>query len=203
MHLIFIQLLSFPRRRESRKMTESDFSRDYHIFRAMKKRFVLKLIAYMACAIISMVVFDLIAAKTHLMAAGADNSETECEPTPSDYLGPFYKADAPIRSIIGKGYELTGRVMSSASCAPIPHARIELWLANPDGSYDDNHRATIFADETGKYKFESNFPPGYYGRPPHIHIRISAEGFETLVTQHYPTDGQTTGKFDIVLVPKR
>jgi protocatechuate 3,4-dioxygenase beta subunit len=33
---------------------------------------------------------------------------------------------------------------------------------------------------------ESNFPPGYSGRPPHIHIRISANGFRSLATQHYP-----------------
>lgn len=171
-----------------------------HIFKCMKKLFTLKLIAWMTCAITSIGAFDLIAAKTHLMAAGADNPGTKCEPTPSDYLGPFYKTDAPVRSSVGKGYELMGRVMSSATCAPIPHARLELWLAGPDGSYDDDHRATILTDKTGKYKFESNFPPGYSGRPPHIHIRISAEGFKTLVTQHYPTHGQTTGELDIVLV---
>lgn len=167
----------------------------------MKKLFTLKLIACMAGVIISIGAFDLFAAKPQLMAAGDNNPGTKCEPTPPDYLGPFYKADAPLRSSVGKGYELKGRVMSSATCASIPHARIELWLANPDGSYDDNHRASILTDETGAYKFESNFPPGYYGRPPHIHLRISAEGFKTLVTQHYPTEGQATGEFDIVLVP--
>ncbi len=166
----------------------------------MKKLFILKLIVCMACAI-TLGPFDIIGTKTHLMAANADNPGTKCQPTPSDYLGPFYKAEAPVRSSVGKGYELMGRVMSSATCAPVPHVRLELWLANPDGSYDDDHRATIMTDETGVYKFESNFPPGYFGRPPHIHIRISAEGFKTLVTQHYPAHGQTTGDFDIVLVP--
>ena len=168
----------------------------------MKKLFTLKIIVCMACAI-TLGPFDIIGTQTHLMAANADNPGTKCQPTPSDYLGPFYKAGAPVRSSVGKGYDLMGWVMSSATCAPIPHARLELWLANPDGSYDDDHRATIMADETGEYKFESNFPPGYFGRPPHIHIRISAEGFKTLVTQHYPAHGQATGDFDIVLVPKR
>jgi protocatechuate 3,4-dioxygenase beta subunit len=167
----------------------------------MKILFTMKVIACLACATISIGASDLIAAKTDLMAARAENSGANCDPTPSDYLGPFYKANAPVRSSVGKGYELMGVVISSANCAPIPNARIELWLTNSNGSYDDDHRATLFADETGQYRFESNFPPGYSGRPPHIHIRISAEGFETLTTQHYPTRGQTTGAFDIVLVP--
>ncbi|UCD80172.1 MAG: hypothetical protein JSW26_01695 [Desulfobacterales bacterium] len=167
----------------------------------MKKLFTMKFIACMACAITSIGASDLIAAKNYLMAARAKNPGTTCEPTPSDYLGPFYKANAPVRSSVGEGYKLMGVVTSSANCVPISNARIELWLTNPNGSYDDDHRATIYSDETGEYSFNSNFPPGYSGRPPHIHIRISAEGFKTLTTQHYPTRGQTTGEFDIVLVP--
>jgi protocatechuate 3,4-dioxygenase beta subunit len=167
----------------------------------MKKRFIIGLVACMACTIASIGTFGLIGMKTYLMAASAKNPETNCQPTSEDYLGPFYKAGAPVRSSVGKGYELTGLVMSAANCAPIPQASIELWLVNPDGSYDDEHRATIFANKTGEYRFESNFPSGYSGRPPHIHMRISAKGFKTLVTQHYPADDQTTGEFDIVLVP--
>jgi protocatechuate 3,4-dioxygenase beta subunit len=92
-------------------------------------------------------------------------------------------------------------VKSAENCAPIAGARIELWLAGPDGHYDDDHRATMFPNESGQYRFESNIPPGYAGRPPHIHIRVSADGFQTLATQHYPAKGQTEGYFDLVLVP--
>jgi protocatechuate 3,4-dioxygenase beta subunit len=77
---------------------------------------------------------------------------------------------------------------------------IELWLAGADGEYDDAHRATIIAEASGAYRFESNVPPPYYGRPPHIHLRISAKGFKTLVTQHYPSEGKKNAVFDIVLV---
>jgi len=112
------------------------------------------------------------------MAAGA-----KCPPTPADYLGPFYKAGAPVRTSVGTGYELTGVVRSAANCAPIEKARIELWLTNPEGEYDDDHRATLYSDGGGNYRFESNFPPGYSGRPPHIHIKISAEGFKPLATR--------------------
>ncbi len=45
------------------------------------------------------------------------------------------------------------------------------------------------------------FPPPYSGRPPHIHLRVSADGYQTLVTQYYPADGRAEGAFDLVLVP--
>ena len=127
---------------------------------------------------------------------------TRCQPTPPDYLGPFYKAGAPVRASVGKGYRLKGTVMSSEDCSPIKKARIELWLTNPEGSYDDDHRATILSGDSGEYEFESNFPPGYSGRPPHIHIRVTASGYKTLITQHYPpaAEGSAEGTFDLVLV---
>ena len=128
-------------------------------------------------------------------------SSKECEPTPADYLGPYYKPDAPMRSSVGRGHVLEGVVISSADCSPVADARIEFWLTNPDGLYDDDHRATLYSGGIGKYRFESNFPPGYSFRPPHIHIRISADGFKTLATQYYPDEGRTMGIFDIVLVP--
>jgi protocatechuate 3,4-dioxygenase beta subunit len=145
--------------------------------------------------------YSPLAAKTHHPLAGTPISVKKCKPTPADYLGPYYESDAPLRSSVGKGYNLEGVVMSSTDCSPIANARIEFWLTNPAGLYDDAHRSTIFSDGTGEYSFESNFPPAYSGRPPHIHVRISAEGFKTLATQHYPTHGQTSGEFDIVLVP--
>jgi protocatechuate 3,4-dioxygenase beta subunit len=80
---------------------------------------------------------------------------------------------------------------------------VELWLVGPNGEYDDAHRATIIADASGTYRFESNVPQPYYGRPPHIHLRISAKGFKSLVTQHYPDAGTKEAIFDIVLVPSR
>jgi catechol 1,2-dioxygenase len=68
------------------------------------------------------------------------------------------------------------------------------------GDYDDAHRATVFAGESGEYRFESNVPVSYGGRPPHIHVRVRAPGFEELVTQHYPERGQRKATFDLVLV---
>ncbi len=125
-----------------------------------------------------------------------------CETTREDQLGPFYKPDAPLRASVGNGYVLSGAVRAAPGCRAIPSARIELWLANPQGEYDDAHRATVIAGSSGEYRFESNVPVPYAGRPPHIHVRVSAAGFQTLVTQHYPAAGQTAATFDLVLRPQ-
>jgi protocatechuate 3,4-dioxygenase beta subunit len=124
-----------------------------------------------------------------------------CPPTPPDALGPFYVPNAPVRSRVGSGYVLRGVVRSSSDCRPIPGARVELWLTGRDG-YDEEHRATLVADEAGRYVFETDRPGPYERRPPHIHVRVAHPGYRTLVTQHYPVDGQAEGTFELVLVPR-
>jgi protocatechuate 3,4-dioxygenase beta subunit len=130
----------------------------------------------------------------------AGGRPTNCKPTQPDMLGPFYEPGAPERTSVGSGYVLSGTVLAAQECKPIPDARIEFWLANPRGDYDDAHRATVFAGEGGKYRFESNVPVSYGGRPPHIHVRVRAPGYEELVTQHYPERGQRKANFDLVLL---
>ena len=126
-----------------------------------------------------------------------------CAPTPPDQLGPFYKSNAPLRDRVGSGYLLAGVVRSAADCAPIPWARVELWLTGPNGRYGDAWRATVVSAMTGDYRFESDFPAVYEGRPPHIHIRVTAPGYAPLVTQHYPKPGESSGRFELVLIPAR
>jgi protocatechuate 3,4-dioxygenase beta subunit len=134
---------------------------------------------------------------------GITDTMAACPPTPQDALGPFYKPDAPMRSAVGQGYVLTGTVRSSKDCSAVDGARIEFWLAGPNGRYDDDHRATLLSGKSGGYRFESNFPPPYSGRRSHIHIRVSAPGYKALVTQHYPDRGRTEGEFDLVLIPSQ
>ena len=139
---------------------------------------------------------------TFILSAAISPAETKkCRPTEPDMLGPFYKANAPVRSSVGRGYILDGVVRSSMDCSSIRSARIEFWLVGPDRQYDDNHRATVYSDDKGAFRFESNYPKSYYGRPPHIHVRVSAQGFKTLVTQHYPAEGKSGATFDLVLIP--
>lgn len=126
----------------------------------------------------------------------------QCQPTQEDEMGPFYRSGAPLRSKIGAGYLLTGTVKSADDCTPIPSPLIELWQTGPDGRYDDAHRAAILTGKSGYYQFETNFPAAYLIRPPHIHIRVSAKGFQTLVTQHYLKQGTTTAVFNLILIPE-
>jgi protocatechuate 3,4-dioxygenase beta subunit len=124
-----------------------------------------------------------------------------CEPTPPDMLGPFYEPNAPVRTSVGSGYVLAGTVLDAGDCEPVGGARIEFWLANPEGEYDDAHRATVPVGAGGEYRFESNVPVSYGGRPPHIHLKVTAPGYRELVTQHYPDAGQKRANFDLVLEP--
>ena len=133
-----------------------------------------------------------------LVAAGASAQEA-LRPTPSDALGPFYKPGAPLRSSVGQGYVLSGRVLSARDGSALPGAVLELWLAGPDGDYADDYWASILADAEGRYRFTSHVPGPYAGRPPHLHLRVSAAGHETLVTQHYPQRGRREATFDLVL----
>jgi catechol 1,2-dioxygenase len=125
---------------------------------------------------------------------------TNCKPSQPDMLGPFYEPGAPVRTSVGSGYVLSGTVLAAEECKPIPNAKIEFWLANPRGDYDDAHRATVFAGKRGGYRLESNVPVSYGGRPPHIHVRVRASGYEELVAQHYSESGQRKANFDLVLV---
>jgi protocatechuate 3,4-dioxygenase beta subunit len=96
----------------------------------------------------------------------AGGGSANCKPTQPDMLGPFYEPGAPVRTSVGNGYVLSGAVLATEECKPIPNAKIEFWLANPRGDYDDAHRATVFAGERGYYRLESNVPVSYGGRPP-------------------------------------
>lgn len=124
-----------------------------------------------------------------------------CPATPPDAIGPFYVPGAPVRTRIGTGYVLTGTVRDTRTCLPIVGAMIEFWQVNEQAEYADDKRATTFSNKQGSYRLDSSLPLPYAGRPPHIHIRVSALGYQTLVTQHYPADGQTVATFALNLSP--
>lgn len=127
----------------------------------------------------------------------------QCAPTPPDLLGPYYQPNAPERNKVGNGYILKGVVKSALNCAPISGAKIEVWMAGPNGHYGDDWRATIFSNKDGTYLFSSH-SPGYYGnRPPHIHMIISAPGFRKLTTQHYVPKEATESTFGLILIPNQ
>ena len=125
-------------------------------------------------------------------AAGACGAGYE-EP---DTLSPSYRPGAPVRTVVGHGHVLTGTVRSSRDCAPVAGARVELWPEIAGQGHPDSQRATVVTDAGGRYRFESD-------PPEHIHMLVSAEGFEPLASNRYHPEGRAAGRFDVVLPPSR
>lgn len=112
--------------------------------------------------------------------------------TQRDVEGPFYKSDAPTRSVIetkGSPLFIEGRVINSKDCqTPVANATIDVWHCDDHGDYDMqgfNCRAQFHTDAGGRYSFTTIYPPAYGGRPRHIHFKIRAKGLQELTTQLY------------------
>jgi protocatechuate 3,4-dioxygenase beta subunit len=128
-------------------------------------------------------------------AASTLTPPATCTPTRAE-AGPNYKADAPVRNKISAGgYVIEGIVMR-IDCTPVPEARIEFWLVNADGIYDDDHRATVVADDRGRYRLDTTRPVAYGGGRAHVHIRVSRPG-KSLVAVHFP-EGAPVDRVDLV-----
>lgn len=132
---------------------------------------------------------------------GAVAQDKTCTPTPPDMLGPFYKPNAPERARTGTGIVVTGVVRSAKDCAALPGAQVEWWSADERGEYRDELRATQRADAQGRFAYETVSPGRYPGRPPHLHVRITAPNHKPLITQLYPQPTQRSLTTDFVLAP--
>ena len=117
--------------------------------------------------------------------------DEECK-TQRDAEGPFYKANAPTRSVIetaGEPLEIQGKIYKSGDCkSPVSKAVLDVWHCDNDGNYDMNGfkgRGQVLTDTDGRYSFATIFPPPYGRRPRHIHIKVRAKGFPELTTQLY------------------
>jgi hypothetical protein len=113
-----------------------------------------------------------------------------------DALSPSYRPGAPVRAVVGHGHVLTGTVRSGRDCAPVAGARVELWPEIAGQGHPDSQRATVVTDAGGRYRFESD-------PPEHIHMLVSASGFEPLASNRYHPEGRTAGRFDVVLTPAK
>ncbi len=125
-----------------------------------------------------------------------------CRPTLSQGGGPFETsaAPAPRRARIGRGHVLTGRILRAPDCAPVRGALVEFWQESPNGRYDRRGRASVVTGRTGAFRFQGPVPPGALGLPPHIHIHVSAAGYEDFVTTYRLARGERQGRITIVLV---
>ena len=136
-------------------------------------------------------------------------------PTPAEIAGPFYplvaqkdtdfdltKLAGRSKSALGRHIFIEGRV-SDVSGQPIEGATVELWQANAAGKYahsrdanpapvDENFQgwAIVPSGKQGGFRFKSVFPGVYpvgagWSRPPHIHFKVTKNGYRELITQMY------------------
>lgn len=136
-----------------------------------------------------------------VFAVPADTSPlaNDCAPTIPDAAGPFGRGMPPLRAKIGSGHVLTGVVLSALDCRPLVGARVELWQANARGQYTRATSATVVTDRSGRFRFEGPYPSPYEGRPPHIHLRVSARLHEPLLSRYVPARGVRRGTVRLVL----
>lgn len=141
------------------------------------------------------------------LAGLAGTAAAQCRRTPTDALGPYYIPGQPAQTDLcqrdaSPGMVVTGRVLGFPECRPVAGALVEVWHANARGIYsridkmafDDLAclmRGAVRSGEDGRYSFRTLAPGAYLGRPRHIHFRVSAPGYRTLVTQMYfpPQEG--------------
>ena len=111
-----------------------------------------------------------------------------------DTLSPTYRPGAPVREVVGRGHVLTGTVRSARDCAPIPGARVELWREIAGRGHPDSQRATVLSGPDGRYRFQCD-------PPEHIHMLVSAAGFEPVASNRYHPEGRAAGRVDVLLRP--
>jgi catechol 1,2-dioxygenase len=123
--------------------------------------------------------------------------------TATDILGPFYRPGAPFRSNMnpvnysGNELCLSGTIFNEDGKTPIRNCLIEVWQCQADGYYDNIsdeyfYRASQKTQKDGRYKFITSIPvpepvdeKNSVFRPAHIHMRLSVEGQQDLITQIY------------------
>lgn len=127
-------------------------------------------------------------------------------PTTTDILGPFYRPNAPIRTNInppdytGPIFHLSGTVYKEDGKTPFANSLVEIWQCDEDKVYDNTtddfrYRGSQRVGKNGKYSFTTVHPipypidaAGTLYRPAHIHMRISGDGQQDLITQIYFKD---------------
>ena len=143
-----------------------------------------------------------------------------CLPTQSDYLGPYFVSNTPVLTNLnrfakpGQKMRMSGEIRHASSpYTAIGNAKIEIWQTDGNGDYyPENNgdasdyrdseidlRGTIYSDQLGKYSVLTLVPGKYGFRPLHIHFKISAKGFKTLITQHYiSSDGKSSCRSGVI-----
>lgn len=125
-------------------------------------------------------------------------------PTTTDILGPFYRPGAPLLNNLippgskGTPLHLTGTIYQNDGKTPLSNALVEIWHCDENAHYDNTSDDYVFrgaakTGRNGKYDFKTILPVPYQAipndesswRPAHIHMRISSQTQQDLITQIY------------------
>jgi catechol 1,2-dioxygenase len=124
----------------------------------------------------------------------------QCAETEDNILGPYYRAGAPFRTVLGPASEgeplvVAGSVRATGTaCAALDGALLDVWQADASAVYDTTSpdyrwRGKMNSDGAGQYQFQSVLPGRYLNgdtyRPRHIHFQVSHAGYTQLTTQLY------------------
>ena len=124
-------------------------------------------------------------------------SGATCVVTPSETAGPFPSITLPVRSDVREdrsGLLLTlaiSVVNTSASCAPVTSASVEIWHCDAAGSYSEYGNASSSTwlrgiqpvDANGVARFTTIYPGWYAGRATHIHVEVMVNNRSIKTTQ--------------------
>jgi len=125
------------------------------------------------------------------------STNAACAVTPSETAGPFPSVTSLVRSDIredrvGTPLTLTIKVVNTtANCAPIANASVEIWHADVAGNYSEYAsessktylRGIQTTDAAGQVVFTTIYPGWYQGRATHIHVEVKIGGVSRKVTQ--------------------
>ncbi len=149
---------------------------------------------------LALLVLVAVAALAAVSAGGAARAAS-CKATPNDGFGPFGRGLPPVRAKTGTGHVLTGVVLSAFDCKPIRGAQVQFWQSNARGVYTKKLSATVFSGRNGRFRYQSPKPAAEEGFPGHIHVRVIAKGYETLLSRVVPAKGAKRTTVRFVLVP--
>jgi protocatechuate 3,4-dioxygenase beta subunit len=122
----------------------------------------------------------------------SDATAASCTPAPTATEGPFWVDEKLNRSDITGGQSgvplaITLNIVDlSDDCSAYEGATVDIWHANPAGSYSDEPagmgnantvgetwlRGYQVSDSKGQVKFATVYPGFYSGRTVHIHVRV-------------------------------
>ena len=128
-------------------------------------------------------------------------------PTPSQTVGPFFGfglCTRPCNELVPReepgALRVGGRVLDGEE-EPVPDALVEIWQADPQGSYrGDFGWARCGTDPDGRYSFVIVKPGSVGGQAPHVELLVFARGLlKPLLTRMYFPDEEAANEDDPVL----